>query len=105
MTKIPVEKFIEGLDSIAHEFTVENVFDFMADTPVDADSLAPYMFFSKECYTRNLIYKNDLYEIMAICWEVGQCSRIHNHHEQKCWMSVPVGKLKGQNFTQLEVDA
>jgi len=35
---------------------------------------------------------------MAICWEVGQVSRIHNHRGQNCWMAVPVGKLRVQNF-------
>lgn len=104
MRKVTIEKFIDGLNSIAGDFSVENVFDYMAETPVEADTLNPYLFFSQQCYTRNLIHKNDLYELMAICWEVGQCSRIHNHHEQKCWMSVPVGKLKGQNFRQLEID-
>ena len=104
MTKVSVEKFVEGLNAISQDFSVENVFDYMAETPVEPDSLNPYLFFSNHCYTRNLIYKNELFEVMAICWEVGQCSRIHNHHEQKCWMSVPIGKLKGQNFKQLEID-
>jgi cysteine dioxygenase len=105
MKKVSVNEFIEGLNSISQEdFSVENIFDYLAETPVDADSLNPYLHFSKKCYTRNLIYKNELFEVMALCWETGQFSRIHNHHEQKCWMSVPVGKLKGQNFRQLEID-
>jgi hypothetical protein len=41
---------------------------------------------------------------MAICWESGQQSVIHNHADQKCWMMVPVGKLLGQNFAVDELD-
>lgn len=105
MNKATIDKFIEGLISIPEkDFSVENIFDYLAKTPIDADSLAPYLNFSKKCYTRNLVYKNELFEVMTLCWDVGQCSRIHNHHEQMCWMSVPIGKLKGQNFKQLELD-
>jgi hypothetical protein len=35
---------------------------------------------------------------MTICWEIGQASRIHNHRDQNCWMSAPIGRLKVQNF-------
>ncbi|NMS25086.1 cysteine dioxygenase, partial [Vibrio parahaemolyticus] len=41
---------------------------------------------------------------MAICWEPGQVSRIHNHWDQRCWMTVPIGRLKGQNFAIEEID-
>ncbi|HVF47452.1 MAG TPA: hypothetical protein VNA17_07795, partial [Pyrinomonadaceae bacterium] len=33
-----------------------------------------------------------------------QVSRVHNHSEQKCWMTVPVGKLQGQNFAIEAID-
>lgn len=104
MERVTIDNFIKSLNSIPGDFSVEDVFAFLARTPIDAGSLEPYLFFSNGCYTRNLIYKNDLFEVMAICWEVGQCSRIHNHDGQKCWMSVPIGKLKGQNFRLLEID-
>jgi cysteine dioxygenase len=45
-------------------------------------------------YTRNLIFKNDLFELMTLCWDVGQASNIHNHWGQNCWMAVPSGKLR-----------
>jgi len=41
---------------------------------------------------------------MAVCWEPGQVSRVHNHAGQSCWMTVPVGKLLGQNFAISEID-
>ena len=35
---------------------------------------------------------------MTICWEIGQASRVHNHRDQNCWMSAPIGRLRIQNF-------
>ena len=80
------------------DFTLERVQDYIMRHPVRPESLAKYLYFSKGCYTRNLIFKNDIFECMAICWEIGQSSRIHNHRDQNCWMSSPIGRLKVQNF-------
>ncbi len=35
---------------------------------------------------------------MTVCWEIGQHSRVHNHRDQNCWMSVPIGRLRVQNY-------
>jgi len=51
-----------------------------------------------------LIFKNERFELMALCWDKGQVSRVHNHADQMCWMTVPVGKLRGQNFSVAEID-
>lgn len=86
------------------EFTCDNVYQFLGDNPVEVDSIIKYFHWNLDFYTRNLIYKDDRFEMMAICWERGQASRIHNHAEQKCWMTVPVGRLLGQNFSVSEMD-
>jgi cysteine dioxygenase len=99
----PLQEFIDGLCAIAPgAFTVDRVARFTEETPVAPDSLTPYLFFEPTHYTRNLIYRCDLFELMAICWEVGQSSRIHNHQDQNCWMTVPMGRLAVQNY---EVEA
>ncbi len=103
MKNVSISQFIEGLKEIPEsEFNIENVNDFLCQNAVAPDSLAPYLFFSRRCYTRNLIFKNDLFEVMTVCWESGQVSRIHNHFGQNCFMTVPLGKLKIQNFRVVE---
>jgi cysteine dioxygenase len=77
---------------------------FLRDTPVDQDSLAPYLLWDRQHYTRNLIDKTPLYELLAICWDVGQSSSVHNHRDQNCWMAVPIGRLQVENFHVVEQD-
>lgn len=102
---IPIEKLIQKLRSLSdEEFTSDRVYEIIAEEPVEVDSISPYFFWSSKFYTRNLIYKDERFELMALCWEVGQSSQIHNHADQKCWMVVPVGKLRGQNFRVAEID-
>jgi cysteine dioxygenase len=87
------------------DFTIPRVQEFVQAHRVQPASLQPYLFFSKGNYTRNLIFKNAVFECMAICWEAGQASRIHNHRDQNCWMVVPIGRLRVQNFRVEERDA
>jgi cysteine dioxygenase len=97
--QLAISDWVKNLAAIpAKDFTLENVQNFVLQHHVRPDTLDKYVFFSKGCYTRNLIFKNDLFECMTICWEIGQFSRIHNHRDQNCWMSAPIGRLKVQNF-------
>ena len=94
LRKFPAEAFTE----------VEPIRRFLQDTPVSAESLAPYLLWDRQHYTRNLIDKTALYELVAICWEVGQASSVHNHRDQNCWMAVPIGRLHVENYHLVEQD-
>jgi cysteine dioxygenase len=75
-----------------------DILTFLQNNPVAPDTLAPYLSWDRQHYTRNLIDKTSLYELIAICWEVGQTSSVHNHREQNCWMAVPSGRLLVENY-------
>lgn len=105
MERVLIHTLIDGLREISDEmFVCEPVYDYLSEHPVDVDSIQKYIHWSSLFYTRNLIYKDDRFEMMAICWDKGQVSRVHNHHDQRCWMTVPVGRLKGQNFAIDTID-
>ena len=104
--QLDIAEWVQGLASIPERgFTLENVQDYILRHAVRPETLDKYCFFSKGNYTRNLIFKNHLFECMTICWEIGQASRIHNHRDQNCWMSAPIGRLKVQNFRVEEKNA
>ena len=103
---IPVQHFIEGLRKLKEDdFTgVSGTLQYLRENSVDPESLDPYLFWNAQHYTRNLIDKTDLCELLAICWEVGMGSSIHNHQGQNCWMAAPIGRLAVQNFRLLSED-
>ncbi len=82
----------------------EQIRAFLQQTPVDPESLAPFLTWDRQHYTRNLIDKTPLYELLAICWEIGHVSSIHNHRDQNCWMAVPTGRLLVENFHVVHQD-
>ena len=97
--QLTISEWVKGLAAIpVREFTLQNVQDYVVRHGVLPETLDKYCYFSKGSYTRNLIFRNDLFECMTVCWEVGQHSRIHNHRDQNCWMSAPIGRLRVQNY-------
>jgi len=103
---ISIQDFIPELRKFpasAFEGTAD-ILGFLEATNVAPDSLAPYVCWDRQHYTRNLIDKTPLYELIAICWEVGQASSVHNHREQNCWMAVPIGRLLVENFHTVSQD-
>jgi cysteine dioxygenase len=104
--KVSIKDFVNNLQKLREEDfeTVEAPLAFLRANPVDPDSLLPYLFWNQQHYTRNLIDKTDLYELLAICWEVGMGSSIHNHKDQNCWMAAPLGRLSVCNYRVIEED-
>jgi predicted metal-dependent enzyme (double-stranded beta helix superfamily) len=103
---VPIQQLVQGLRRLPESAfnETETVRRFLLETPVESDSLAPYLKWDRQHYTRNLIDRTPLYELMAICWEVGQVSSVHNHRDQNCWMAVPMGRLMVENFHLVEQD-
>jgi cysteine dioxygenase len=98
--RVVIEELVRELRALpASAFDeTDKVREVLASLPVDEASLAPYLTWNRQHYTRNLIDRSELYELLAICWEVGQASSVHNHRDQNCWMAAPVGRVLVENF-------
>jgi cysteine dioxygenase len=97
--QLNIQDWVKGLVAIpAKDFSLEAVQNYIVRHAVRPETIKKYCYFSKGSYTRNLIFKNEVFECMTVCWEIGQHSRVHNHRDQNCWMSVPVGRLRVQNY-------
>src|SRR5882672_3191367 len=104
--QVSIQDFVAELQKFPEAVfrETESIRSFLQNMPVNADSLSTYLTWDRQHYTRNLIDKTSLYELVAICWEVGQASSVHNHRDQNCWMAVPVGRLQVENFHVVHQD-
>jgi len=57
-----------------------------------------YARFRPDCYARNLVRCGEDYELIVICWQDGQASPIHDHDQQRCWMTVLEGRIRETLF-------
>ncbi len=98
--QVPIQDFVSELRKFPEPAFVrtDQITKFLESILVAPDTLAPYLTWDRQHYTRNLIDKTPLYELVAICWEVGQGSSVHNHRDQNCWMAVPTGRLLVENY-------
>ena len=103
---VSVSSFLATLQSFeAEPITRDRILHYCLETSVDRSSLSPYVHFRSDMYTRNLIYRDDLLEVMAVCWSPGQRTVIHTHNGQLGWMSVEQGALAVVNYKWLGCNA
>lgn len=50
--------------------------------------------FDPQTYTRNLVTRNEHFEMLVLCWSPGQRSPIHDHAGQHCFMGVLEGEIE-----------
>lgn len=84
--------------------TRDEVMDFCASVQVTDSSLEPYVHFDEKFYTRNLIFRDDFFEVMTICWQPGQKTAVHTHNGQLCWMIPQRGNLGVVDYKWLGCD-
>lgn len=104
MGKVAILDLIRGLEEMPEAGFGRDVTDYLRAHPLDEDSLHPFAFWVPGHYTRNLVHKARLFEVLLLCWEPGQVSRTHNHRDQQCWMTMAAGKLLNENYRVLERD-
>jgi len=99
-THTSLEGFIAALRAIPEgEFSEGRVLNTVLSNRVPASELEPFTVWRPDRYTRSLIYRDDLFQVLVLCWNVGQASPVHDHAGQKCWMSLPQGRLEVANYS------
>ncbi|MEO6913423.1 MAG: cysteine dioxygenase family protein [Candidatus Baltobacteraceae bacterium] len=63
----------------------------------------PFALPERRCdYTRSLLYKDDRFELLVLCWSPRAETPIHDHGGQRCWSAVLEGALEVQNYRRLD---
>jgi cysteine dioxygenase len=100
-----IDDFVAKLRTFeAGLITRDSVLDFCDGVQISDSSLQPYVYFDDKFYTRNLIYRDDLFEVMTICWQPGQKTAVHTHNGQLCWMLTQRGAIEVVDYKWLGCD-
>jgi cysteine dioxygenase len=91
---VSIGDFVSTLAAFESEpITRDRVLHYFQETAVEPGSLRPFVHFRDDAYTRNLVFRDQLFEVMLICWQPGQRTPVHTHNGQLGWMSVARGAL------------
>jgi cysteine dioxygenase len=99
---LSMEAFLDGIDDIlCRGFATEEIHAYLQKTLIEPASLQRYIFFRPERYTRNLVIKNQDFELLVICWNIGQHAPVHGHEGERCWSRVEQGSLLLCNYREI----
>jgi len=94
-----VGDFIAALRELeTSPITTTRVLDLLPQVRPSAEALAPYMLWSSDRYTRNLIYRDQFFEVLALCWLPGQKTAVHTHDGQLGWVTMVQGELDCRDY-------
>lgn len=69
---------------------------------IDSCLLAPFIQFKETGYSRNVLYRDDKFEAICLCWEPGQGTAIHNHGGSYGVVYVFEGELSVDVYRRLD---
>jgi predicted metal-dependent enzyme (double-stranded beta helix superfamily) len=102
MTFASLSSLLEALDNAPR--SRESYDELLQGIRFGIDEIRGFCHFSQDFYTRNLIARTDSYEILALCWEPGQISPVHDHAGSDGWVCGMDGALEEVWF-ECNVDA
>ena len=102
-TPVPAEQFIDGIRELSQGLiTKQAIYDYLITYEIRLEDLERFKLWLADRHTRNKIFRNEMIEVMLICWPVGTVTPLHTHNGQLGWMTMIEGKLKVENFRKVE---
>tara|TARA_B100000941_G_scaffold283361_1_gene252804 strand:+ start:1685 stop:2218 length:534 start_codon:yes stop_codon:yes gene_type:complete len=100
MGLLKLENLINEIKKLSkHDFPNDDVYDLLEGSRLSQKDIQDYILFNPNKYTRHLIYKEDSFELLVMCWRPGQKAPVHGHEGEKCFMRVEEGSLQFTNYT------
>src|SRR5437868_13476317 len=99
---VAVEGIVETLRSVpAPRFQPAEICKLLQGFNVRPETLQRYLHFATGRYTRNLIYRADLFAPIALCWDPCSAPPTHNHSHQLARLAPHKGALRLQYVATL----
>jgi cysteine dioxygenase len=99
---VPAEQFVDGIRRLSEGvITKQKIYDYLISYEIRAEDLARYQQWLPDRHTRNKIFRNEMIEVMLICWPIGAITPLHTHNGQLGWMTMLEGKLVVENYRKV----
>jgi cysteine dioxygenase len=99
---VPAEQFVDGIRRLSEGLiTKQKIYDYLVAYEIRPEELERYKMWLDDRHTRNKIFRNDMIEVMLICWPIGAVTPLHTHNGQLGWMTMIEGKLKVENYSKV----
>ena len=82
---------IEALCAPSLILNTDRIETLLRSFEIDLTEIQPFVRFSADQYTRNLVYGNDRFQILVLCWGPFHGSPVHAHGTSVCGVKVIAG--------------
>ena len=86
-----LQPFIDFLGQLEKRPDIDELGLQMRAMDITMDDLVDFAHFSDSSYRRNVVFQNDVVQLLCLCWKSGQRSPIHDHAESICGVRVMQG--------------
>ena len=86
-----ISNLVDWLDSIDRRPGLDELDSKLISTEVNIPALKNCIGYAEDGYRRNVIKKTEHYELVAICWNPGQLTPIHDHVGSDCAFKIIAG--------------
>ena len=79
----------------------KNIFDLVKPITnifFNIKDLHNHIIFKKNDYNKSILYRDDKYEVVLICWDTYCETKVHNHPQNGCIMKILKGNLLEECF-------
>ncbi len=99
---VSAEQFIDGIRQMSSGIiTKQKIHDYLVAYEIRSEDLQKYIQWLPDRHTRNKIFRDDMIEVMLICWPIGAITPLHTHNGQLGWMTMIEGKLVVENYRKV----
>jgi cysteine dioxygenase len=103
---VAVEEFVDRIRTLSEGLiTKQKIYDFLVTNEIRESDLQSYKHWLPDRHTRNKVFRNDMIEVMVICWPIGAITPLHTHNGQLGWMTMLEGKLVVENYHKVRCNA
>lgn len=97
------DEFIREITALpTPALTEDALYGLVARLAIDSALLAPHIHFKATGYSRNVLYRDERFEAICLCWEPGQTSSVHNHGGSYGVIYVYEGALQVDTFRRVD---
>ena len=93
-----VDDLVSWLREFKQRIDLDELKARLDDDGLNVESVADYIHFSDERYSRNLLAHGAQFYALVLCWKPGQASPIHDHKGASCGVRILQGTATETSF-------
>ncbi len=81
----------------------DRILQWLSEASAQGSAFAPPAAFDAgQSYTRTLLHKNADFELLALHWQPGALTSLHDHGGRQCWFAVVGGTMTVENYRRID---